>query len=36
MGKQNKKRKEIKKIVEMICGKRGKWGEVSPLGLFGG
>ena len=36
MGKQNKKRKEIKKIVEMTCGKGGKWWEVSPLGKFGG
>ena len=29
MEKQNKKRKEIKKIVGMTCGKGGKWWEVS-------
>ena len=32
MGKQNKKIKEIKKIVEMTCGKGRKWWEVFPLG----
>ena len=36
MGKKNRKRQEIKKIVEMTCGKGGKWWEVSSLGQFGG
>ena len=36
MGKQNKKRKEIKKNVEMTCGEGGKWWEVSPLRQLGG
>ena len=30
MGKQNKKRKEVKKIMEMTCSKGGKWWVVSP------